>query len=325
MNVSQSLSNGSSDDLPSVLPPPRSSFETPPNRYGSSSVKKSVLAPAARISESGKQAGPPRTPSPHLRRYSAHTDDSPSPSRLPSNRTLTRPPADALLTAGSSALFSNPQARRTSAIRDREAFLREKTIVESPKRGRPSRATESVHGNDSDEPQRRSKRFGRNETCDEGDATETDAPLMALPYPIDLTLGATASPDRPRRGPSSRPQRRSRGRSRRGSARSHPYVKRDVPRGYSSSPGADNEDPKDLRELFGETPDPSRIPPLPLENGALPVLSLGRPSLTQSVVQETPLPSPTRTTPPPVGETPLASRTRYGTEFGTSMKTRFSD
>jgi hypothetical protein len=104
-------------------------------------------------------------------------------------------------------------------------------------------------------------------------------------------------------------------------------VKRDVPRGYSSSPGADtesHEEPMNPRDIFGATPGSGRIPPNPFGDGPLPVLTFGRPSLTHSVV-ETPAPSPSRTLALPVEETPPASRTRFGTEFGTTMKNRFSD
>jgi hypothetical protein len=331
MGIGKSLSEPSSDDMPyadihyaAPSVPTRNEFQTPPNRVDPQRRRTNVLGPAAVITATTRGVVPPRTPSPQIRRYSTNPDESPSPTRLPSNtnRILGRPPAETVPTAGSS-LFTHGR-RRTSTIKEGEALLQNKGTMDPPKRGRLSGTMRD--GYESDDPPRPEPLLSseKNESCDEDGGDEKGTPLPALPFSI---ASATASPHLVAEASTSRPQRRPRGHSSKGNARSHPYMKRDVPRGYSSSPGADNEshdESKNLRDIFGATPDSSRIPPNPFGDGPIPVLTFGRPSVSHSVA-ETPLPSPSRTLALPVEETPPASRTRFGTEFGTSMKNRFSD
>lgn len=303
-------------------PMPRSEFQTPPNRYDRTRRTSHVLAPAAPIGSA------PQTPPPHIRRYSANPDESPSPTRQPSTtgKLLVRPPPMSVPTARSSTAFAGRGIRRAaSVIGDGEALLRSKRVPDSLKRGRGDMS--KVHDeseNESDEPSRPLKIRPRVASDDEDE--EYDEPVHTAPLPYALIPATTlATPSsHVRRTPGS--LHVARGRSGRASTRAQPYDKLDSPHRQHAGLSADAEEPQpqNLRDLFGPTPGPSYAGPLPFADGAIPILKLGRPSNASSYADlETPLASPSRLE--PAEETPPASRTRFGTEFGSTMKTRFSD
>jgi hypothetical protein len=151
-----------------------------------------------------------------------------------------------------------------------------------------------------------------------------------LPHPITIVSSPHSSENADKT-----PLVNRRRRSNKGSRKMHPYARRIPPSndGYESpepigAPSSDSAPSNNMRDIFGTTPDSSRIPPLPLVDGRIPVLHIGggRRSYSASyVAREPPQSSPMRSHPVNPPETPPASRTRYGTEIGSAMRARFSD
>lgn len=308
------------------LPPMRSEFQTPPNRFDRNGRTSRVLAPAVRIDN---RVEAPRTPPPHLRRYSTNPDESPSPTRQPSTtgRIVARPPPTSVPTARhSTAFMGRPIRRASSVIEDSEALVRaSKRVPDSSKRPQPiaSRMLES-HDESGAETDPEDRRQPEGHVEDSAEEDSPDVPLTTLPYSL---VAAPVFSTPPAHGttetPGSRSQMPRRGRSGRGSARPHPYVRPGTPRNRGDEEESPSG-PRNLRDIFGPTPGPSYAGSLPFADGTIPALKLGRPSNASTYADlETPLPSPAR--PQPTEETPPAARTRFGTEFSSTMKTRFSD
>lgn len=333
MLIRRALSASSSEADPGnyyEAPPQRTEFQTPPNHFERTRRTSRVLAPAPRIETAAPahRMPSPQTPPPHIGRYSANPDESPSPTRQPSTsgRILARPPSTTVPTAGSSTVFPPRGKRRASSfVEDGEAMERaakrgpeflmrgDRGFTKQVKDVRLSPEADTEPEEDARPP----KYAGKSSSDGSSDSFNKDAPLPALPYALVPTEAMTSTPPASRAVPA-------RAHSVRNTPRGKPYDKNNTPRRRGLDKGSPAGPPQDRRDVFGPTPGASTAGPLPFAGGIIPPLKLGRPSNASSYAEvETPLASPAR--PLPVEETPPASRTRFGTEFSTTMKTRFTD
>ncbi|CAG8511458.1 11646_t:CDS:2 [Acaulospora colombiana] len=346
MNIRPDPSVTSSEaELPyeAPMPPRKLEYQTPPSQIGLlvGRMSNPSLAPAARIHPSAsrrdRKERARHTPPPQPRRYPLNPDESPSPQRRSSAASTSLLPISGSVKRGSSAMGTPPtssprlaNSRNASPIAERSQkrqLLRDK---------RYSMMEEEMDGYQSDTPPRELNPVQTLAPIEsQGDSEVTLSPRPPLPFPI--VASPSAAPveiemDSQSRKPSSS-RRRSPAKFTRG-RRAHPY---DVQKtresaspeaGPSSLPDGERSVPNMKIPWFGETPDPSRAPgPSSFPGGFIPKLSLARSSLSGSaaMLMHDPIETPEYEEPRQVEETPPASRTRYGTEFRSTLKAKFSD
>jgi hypothetical protein len=331
------------------LPIRKMEFETPPNQIGlMRRDSQPNLAPAANIRPSAnrrdKKEHPPATP-PHPRRFQMNPNESPSPQRRASNASLLQDNRPIQGEQRANMTFPSsysPQPDSNQASSSSRSQRNSRQGVDSEKgtrRKKQAQRTQSMIEDDennyhSDTPPRDAEPDTNLAVISSPhDSEETLSPRSSLPYPVvaassPAPLSESDSPVK--KTPSSR--RRTTTKLTRGH-RAHPY---DVKKA-GGTPSPEPEPavlPKDelgspnRRYIFAPTPDLSRALDTSSFPDGIPKLQIGRPSISGSsrMIMHDPIETPEEEYPPTrVEETPLFTRTRFGTEIRSAMRGKFSD